>query len=178
MESIRLLAQEIRYHLRQWSKAPGFAITAVLTMAIGIGGVAAAFSITDTVLLRPLPFTGSQQLVTLHEEIEHGPGTGTLNMPAPDVIRMQREQRVFTGVAGFIGADYEFSGRGGPFRAQAERVSASLLPVLGAAPLLGRNFTEGEDQNAIPVALISYGLWKDRFGADPHAVGSTIALDR
>jgi putative ABC transport system permease protein len=94
------------------------------------------------------------------------------------VLTFQRETQAFSGVGGFIGASYELTGAGAPFEARAERVTASLIPLLGVRPLLGRTFTQQEDDNAAAVALISYGLWTRRLHADPGALGTTIDLDR
>ncbi len=167
---------DLRYGIRQLRKAPGFALTAVLTLAVGIGGVTAVFSIVDAVLLRPLPYAQADRLVRLHEGIEHQ--FESANLPAPDVIRFARENRAFSAVAGFIASRYEVSGAGLPFAAQAERVTASLFPMLGAQPLLGRVFTRDEDEKSAPLALISYGLWREKFQGDAGVVGRTVDLDR
>ena len=167
---------DLKYSVRQLRKSPGFTLTAVLTLAIGIGGVVAVFSLVEAVLLRPLPFADPGRLVRVHEGIEHE--FEAVNLPAPDVIQVARENRTFRAVAGFISADYELSGAGAPLRAHAERVTASLFPMLGTTPLLGRVFTQSEDELSAPVAMISYGLWRARFHADPHVIGKTVDLDR
>ncbi|HTY82978.1 MAG TPA: ABC transporter permease [Silvibacterium sp.] len=168
---------DLKFSWRQLRKSPGFALTAVLTLAVGIGGVTAVFSVVEAVLLRPLPYKDPSQLYVLHERIEHLL-EGEANLSAPDVLTFERENRVFSGVGGFIGASYEASGAGAPFRAQAERLTASVFPVLGIEPLLGRAFTQMEDDTSAPVAVISYGFWRERFQADPNVLGKTIELDR
>ncbi|MHB1673952.1 MAG: ABC transporter permease [Acidobacteriaceae bacterium] len=170
------LWNDLRYAFRQLRKSPGFAITAVLTLALGIGGMTAVFSVVESVLLRPLPFHDPDRLVSLHESTPHGPDRW--NVTAPDVLVFQRETKAFSGVGGFIGASYEMTGVGAPFEARAERVTASLFPVLGIGPILGRTFTQQEDENAAPVAVISYALWKERFQGDPTVLGRTVDLDR
>lgn len=169
------MLSDIRYTLRQLRKSPGFALTAVLTLAIAIGGVTAVFSIVEAVLLRPLPFREPNRLVTLHEGIAHS-FEGAL--PAPDVIQFAHDNRSFTGVGGFDSAEYELTGAGEPFHARAERVTAALFPVLGVTPILGRNFTQHEDDSAAPVAILSYTLWCTRYQADPKIIGRTVDLDR
>jgi putative ABC transport system permease protein len=162
--------------LRQLIRAPGFTLTAVLTLAIGIGGVTAVFSVVLAVLLRPLPFKDSGQLISLHEHIEgvsHG-----LNVTAPDLLTFERATNAFTAVGGFVGSGYELTGAGAPFKARAERVTASLFPLLGIDPMLGRTFTRQEDDDASPVVVISYALWKDRFHGDPNVLRTTVDLDR
>jgi putative ABC transport system permease protein len=173
---IEMLARDVRYALRQLRRAPGFTLTAVLTLAIGIGGVAAVYTVVETVLLRPLPFDEPGRLVRLHEGIEHM--LDEADLPAPDVIRFARDNQAFSQVAGYVASEFEVSGAGKPFQAKAERVTASLLPMLGAQPMLGRAFTQKEDEDAAPVAVISYAVWRERFLANPKAIGMTIDLDR
>ncbi len=88
-------------------------------------------------------------------------------MTAPDVLIFQRESKAFSGMGGYIGTGFDVTGAGAPFHAVAERVTASLFPTLGVNPLLGRTFTQKEDENAAPVTVISYSLWRERFQGDP-----------
>ena len=173
---LEALLLDVRYGLRQLRKSPAFAVTAVLTLALGIGGMTAVFSVVEAVLLRPLPFKDSGQLLSLHEWIREDPHP--FNVTAPDVLIFQRESKAFSGEGGYVGADYDVTGAGAPFHAVAERVTASLFPVLGIDPLLGRTFTQKEDENAAPVTVISYLLWRERFESDPDVLGKTIDLDR
>jgi putative ABC transport system permease protein len=173
---MRALVQDLCYTLRQLRKSLGFTFTAVLTLAVGIGGVTAVFSIVEGVMLRPLPFQDSGRLISLHERFEQD--SHELRMSAPDVLAFQRESEAFSGVGGFIAAAYELTGAGAPFKARAERVTSSVLPLLGIAPLLGRVFTQQEDDSASAVTLISYALWKERFHSHADVLGTTIDLDR
>ena len=167
---------DLKFAMRQLRKSPGFTLTAVLTLALGIGGVTAVFSVVDAVLLRPLPYPQSDRLVVLHEGIEHVFAESGLS--APDVITFACESKAFTGVGGFIGAQFEATGAGTPFRASAERMTAATFPVLGVKPVLGRFFTAEEDENSAPVTVISYALWQQRFGGAADVLGKTIDLDR
>jgi putative ABC transport system permease protein len=173
---MRTLVQDLRFAFRQLRKAPGFALTAVLTLAIGIGGVTAVFSVVQAVLLQPLPFNDPGALVSLHEHLEGD--FHELRMSAPDVLIFERESKAFSGVGGFIGSAYELTGAGAPLNARAERMTASLFPLLGIQPMLGRTFTQQEDDNSSAVAVVSYALWKERFHSDPNVLGTTIDLDR
>ncbi len=173
---IETLALDVRFTLRQLRKSPGFTLTAVLTLAIGIGGIAAVSSVVEAVLLRPLPFDEPGRLVRLHEGVEHQ--FELADLPAPDVIRFARDSHAFSQVAGFVSTEFEVSGAGKPFQARAERVNASLLPLLGTQPILGRSFTQSEDENSSAVAIISYALWRERFESDPKIIGATVDLDR
>lgn len=166
---------EIRHAFRRLRKAPGFTLIAVLTLAVAIGGVTAVFSIVESVLLRPLPFQDPGRLVRLHEGIAND---FEGDLPAPDVISFARDNRAFSAVGGFDSADFELTGAGAPFHARAECVTAPLFPLLGVTPMLGRNFTQREDDNAAPVAIISYALWNERFHSDPGILGRTIDLER
>jgi predicted permease len=169
------LLRDLRYALRQLARAPGFTLTAVLTLAIGIGGVTAVFSVVLAVLLRPLPFKDSGRLISLHEHIEGD--SHDLSVTAPDVLTFERENKAFSRVGGFIGSEFELTGAGAPFKARAERVTASLFPLLGIDPMLGRRFTQQEDDDASPVTVISYALWKERFHSE-KVLGTTVDLDR
>jgi predicted permease len=169
-------ALDLRYGLRQLGRSPAFAATAISTLALGIGGVTAVFSVVQTVLLRPLPFKDSGQLISLHELIDEDPHD--FKVTAPDVLTFQRESRAFSGEGGYIGAGYDLTGAGAPFHAEAERMTASLFPALGIDPLLGRSFTQLEDENAAPVTVISYSLWQERLQGDPNVLGKKIDLDR
>ena len=173
---LEALGRDVRFAVRQLRKSPGFTLTAVLTLAIGIGGVAAVYSVVEAVLLRPLPIKDSARLVRLHEGIEHQ--LDQADLPAPDVISFSRDNRTFAQVAGFVRAQFEVSGMGKPFQTKAERVTASLFPLLGVQPELGRAFTVAEDENSAPVALISYALWRERFQSSLAVIGATIDLDR
>jgi predicted permease len=173
---VETLLRDIRYALRQLGKSPGFTLTAVLTLAIGIGGVSAVYSVVEAVLLRPLPFYQPDRLVRLHEGVAHQ--FEPAGLPAPDVISFARDNKAFTALAGFAQASFEVSGAGKPFAAKAERITASLLPMLGMEPMTGRAFTQEEDEKAAPVTLISYSMWHERFQSNPNVLGATIDLDR
>jgi putative ABC transport system permease protein len=168
---------DLKFAWRQLRKSPGFSLTAVLTLALGIGGVTAVFSVVEAVLLRPLSYKDSASLFLLRERIEHLMD-GDANLSAPDVLTFARENKTFTGVCGFIGASFEASGAGAPFRARAERFTAAMFPVLGVEPVLGRTFTQQEDDTSAPVTVISHALWQERYQSDPHVLGKTIELDR
>jgi predicted permease len=167
----------MRYGLRQLRKSPAFSITAILTLALGIGGMTAVFSVVEAVLLRPLPFKYPAQLLSLHEQVDEDTPRD-FNVSAPDVLIFQRESKAFSGAGGYVGTAFDVTGAGAPLHATAERVTASLFPVLGVNPLLGRTFTAQEDENSVPVTVISYALWRERFHSDPGVLGTTIDLDR
>ena len=170
------LVRNLRYAFRQLRSSPGFAITAILTLTIGIGGTVAVFSVFDAVLLRPLPFKDADRLISIHEKADGD--SHELRVGAPDIPVIQREARAFSSVAGHVAATFELTGAGAPFEARAQRGSASLFSTLGVEPLLGRTFTQQEDDNSAPVALISYRLWQERFQGARKVLGLTVDLDR
>ncbi|MGA8938294.1 MAG: ABC transporter permease [Acidobacteriaceae bacterium] len=175
---IENLAQNIRYAIRQLLRSPGFAATAVLMLAFGIGATTAIFSIVDGVLLRPLPFPNPNRLVTLGDLVSGYHWTDPGFVTAPEVATYQRDTRSFQSLGAFAYASYALSGVGQPAQIQAGRMTPSVFSVLGVAPLLGRVFTSEEDRQKTRVAVLSYAAWKSRFNANPHVIGTTIDLDR
>jgi predicted permease len=169
------LLQDLRYGLRTLAKNPGFTAVAVLALALGIGANTAIFSVVNGVLLRPLPYPEPARLVTIYEKTAE---FGQSSVSYPDFLDWRREIHSFTDMAAFRGDDFNFTGSGQAEHLRGELVSASLLPVLGVNPLLGRNFLPQEDQQgAGGVVMLTYALWQRRFGADPNILGKTLTLD-
>ncbi len=169
--------QDLRYGIRLSLRAPGLAVATILTVALGIGATTAMFSVVYGVLLRPLPYRDADRLVNLWST---APKRG---LPRPyvgmaNVYDWKARNHVFEDIAVLRPiANFNLTGEGEPERLNAARTSASLFPVLGVSALLGRTFTEDEDEIGHErVALLSYGLWQRRFGGDPAVVGRTIAL--
>jgi predicted permease len=177
---IAAVLQDIRYALRQLRKSPGFALTAILTLAFGIAATTAIFSIVEGVLLRPLPFTDQKTLVTLGDELETS-GADALPSPAvaaPEIASYTRDTRAFSGLGGYAQTGYELAGAEESAQVSATRLTASVFPVLGVAPLIGRVFTAQEDTGSAPLAVLSYETWQSRFHGDAHVLGQKILLDR
>jgi len=173
------LLQNIRYALRQLRKSPGFTLTAVLTLAFGIGATTAIFSIVEGVLLRPLPFPEPGRLVTLGDVLEGVKyGADAPGVTAPGVRIYMRDTRSFSSLGGYQSSTYELSGAGEPAEINAARLTATMFPVLGVWPLVGRGFTQQEDEESEQVALLSYQTWQSRFHGDPQILGRKILLDR
>ncbi len=171
---------DLRFALRQLRKSPGFALTAVLTLAFGIGATTAIFSIVEGVLLRPLPFADPGRLVVLSDILQGANvgGNGEVGVTIPEILTYERDTRGFAALGGYERTGYELSGAGAPAEISAARVTASIFPLLGVAPLMGRTFTQQEDDTSQQVAVISYAMWHSRFHNDPHIVGHTIELNR
>jgi putative ABC transport system permease protein len=170
-------SQDLRYGLRVLRKSPGFAVVAILTLALGIGANTAIFSVVNAVLLSPLPYADSPRLVLIKEVL---PSAGALPMyvSGPDITPIRNLSHVFDGFAGFRDWTYELSGSGEPERIIANRASSELFPVLGVQPILGRNFSAEEERPGHPVAVLGYGLWQRRFGGSRDVLGQTVNLDR
>ena len=149
-------------------------------LALGIGATTAIFSIVEGVLLRPLPFPHSNRLVLLSDILQGVDvgGNGEAGVTAPDVQAYTRDTHSFESMGGYTQTVYELSGIGDPAQVTAARLSGGVLPTLQVAPLIGRFFTQQEDDNKVQVALLSYSLWQSRLHGDPHVLGSKILLDR
>jgi predicted permease len=172
------LWHDIRFALRQLRKSPGFTLTAVLTLAFGVGATTAIFSIVEGVLLRPLPFHAPSRLVALGDRLEGVDyGAGGFGVTAPGVRTYIRDTSAFSSLGGYTPTTYELSGVGTPTQINAARLTAGIFPTLGVSPLMGRPFTEQEDGSQ-QVALISYQTWRSRFHGDENILGRKILLDR
>ena len=168
------LRQDTRYALRVLGRGRGFAAVAVLTLALGVGANTAIFSVVRGVLLRALPYPEPERLVAVQSVIR---GSPTAVSP-PDFIDWRAQAKSFSGLAAYFLSTATLTGIGEPERLVQARVSANFFDVLGARPARGRGFLTGEDAIAAPrVAILSDGLWRRRFGADPSVVGRTIRLD-
>jgi predicted permease len=171
--------QDIRYTLRQLRKSAGFALTAILMLGLGIGATTAIFSIVEGVLLRPLPFPNSEHLVALGDILEGSNYTsGGSSVTAPDIRNYMRDTHSFTHLGGYGTKSFELSGSDEPQPVHASRMSGEVFSALGVAPLLGRVFTQQEDDQRQPLVVLSYSLWRSRFHGDAKVLGSKILLDR
>jgi putative ABC transport system permease protein len=171
------MMQDLRYAMRQLRNTPGFALTAILTLALGIGATTAIFSIVEGVLLRPLPFADAKRLVTFGDKLE-GVDLGAPAVPAAEGVKYMRETRSFDGLGVYRGDMYELSGAGEPAQINVTRMTASVFPTLGVSPAMGRVFTQQEDETKSQVVVLSYATWMSRFHGDPRAIGEAIELDR
>lgn len=168
-------SQDLRFASRQLRKSPGFTVTVVLTLALGIGATTAIFSLVEGILLRPLPFGDPDRLVLLGDHLAEGPG---ISVTAREIGDYANQASAFSSVGGYITANYEVSGGAMPEEVNAARFSTGVFPTLGVSPVLGRVFTQQEEDGHQPVAVISYALWTSRYHRDPRVMGSVIALDR
>jgi predicted permease len=170
-------AQDFRYALRMLGKSRGFTAVAVLTLAIGIGANTAIFSVVYAVLLKPLPYPHPDQLVVL-SEANPSAGIRVAFNSYQDFREFRDQNDVFSHIGGTTGHDLTLTGHGDPFQVDTAGVTPDLLATMGVKPLAGRTFLpEDGKQGAAPVVILSENLWRDRFGADAHAIGTTVNLD-
>jgi predicted permease len=172
--------KDLRFAIRQLLKSSGFTLTAVLTLAFGIGATTAIFSIVEGVLLRPLPFADPQRLVVLSDILAgtNIGGNGEVGVTAPEILTYQKETTSFASLGGYRQTGYELSGAGAPAQINASRLTASVFQVLGVPALMGRTFTPQEDEGHQQVAVISYEMWHSRFNGASNILGQKILLDR
>jgi putative ABC transport system permease protein len=150
-------ARDAAYALRQVRRNPVFSGIAIATLALGIGGMTAMFSAFDAVLLRPLPYADADRLVMIWDDMTGGGRSGHAPAPA-EVLAWRRHNTVFTDVAATQPTEATLSGDSEPEQVPARKATANLWSVLGVKPLIGRVFTEEEDDKGVRVAVISYGL--------------------
>ena len=175
------LTRDARHMARGLRKSPVFTITVVLTLALGIGGNTAIFSVVDQLLLRPLPYPDGDRLVTVYESLPfvHGNDRNLRNSVSPaNWLDWQSENHTLQGIAAWRTFTLTLTGVGDPLRLNAQLVSSEFFPLLGVPPLLGRTLSEADDQpNAPPVAVLSYQLWQRRFGGDAAVIGRVVQLN-
>ena len=172
-----ILRQDLRYTGRTLRRSPGFSATAVLITALGVGAVTAAFSVTDHVLIRPLPLADAERLVQLWED-PSGDGQSQ-NEPSPPNYRdWKRASKSFEAMGAYHWLGANLVGSGTPQHLEGVGVDADLLPMLGVRPLIGRVFEPGDHvAGAAGTLLLSEGTWKRRFGGDPGIAGKKVLLD-
>jgi predicted permease len=172
-----VLSQDIRYALRSLGRAPGFTVVALLTLALGIGGTTAIFSVVDAILLRPLPYPDPAAIVTVGRVTPNrsdGPGSFA---PA-DYIDYKRDSRSFSAFAGYRVDIVDLSGSGEPVRLNAVETTAGFFDVFGLPALAGRTYSESTDSPKGPrICVVSADFWRQHLGAKNDAVGQTIRLN-
>jgi len=172
--------RDLKVAVRHLLKSPGFTTTAVLMLALGIGATTAIFSIVEGVLLRPLPFPHPDRLMVLADIIQGADvgGNDEAGVTVPDIRNYTRDTHSFSSLGGYQQTGYELSGLDEPAAINATRMTGGVFPALGVSPLLGRVFTQEEDEQHQLVAVLSYGTWQSRFHGEAGILGKKILLDR
>ena len=170
------MLQDLRYGLRMLAKSPGFTAIAVLSLALGIGANTAIFSLVNAALLKPTPVHHADRLVSVFMTDQRNPG----NLPLSHLnYRDLRDQnQVFSEMAGFSFAQVNWSTGAESEQIPLQVVSGNYFTVLGAQPALGRTFLPEEDQQPVPVVVLSHGFWERSLGRDANIVGKTLTLNR
>jgi putative ABC transport system permease protein len=181
LNPIETLIQDLRYGVRTLMKSPGFAFVAVLTLALGIGANTAIFSVVNGVLLRPLPYYEPERLVMVWADrpiMQAQTGLPDFPVTVADFVDWRNQNQVFEHMAAMEGWRMNLTDGGEPESVIGLRASASLFPLLGARLAMGRAFLPEEDRaGADRVVVLSHGLWRQRYGADPKIIGQKITLN-
>ena len=169
------LCRDLRFEARQLRRAPGFALTAVFTLALGICASVTILAFVDAALLAPLPYADSTRLVGVFERVEAFPRS---NLSYLDFVDWRRMNSVFSSLSAYQGSGMTLTAAAGAERAPAARVSDDFFRTLGVVPILGRDFRSGEDLAGAPrITILSYGAWQARYGGRDDAIGSRVVLD-
>jgi len=172
-----ILRQDLRHTVRSLSRAPGFAATAIVVTALGVGATTATFSILDSAWLRPLPFPEPERLVRVWQD-QTFRGYPQLEVSPPNFRDFQRMSGSFEAMGASHSETANLVGQGEPRRLEGEAVTAELLPLLGVAPAFGRGFSAADDAAGAPgTVLLSDALWKSQFGGDPSVLGRSVSLN-
>src|SRR5271169_1689831 len=167
--------QDLKFSLRVLAKSPGFTLVAILTLALGIGANTAIFSVVNAVLLRPLPFKDSAQLVVMRETYKL---VGNVSVSYPDFLDWRQQSHAFSAMAIVNNVGFNLSGVTQPENIGGYAVSPNFLALVGVRPLLGRDLLASEEKpGTAPVVLLSYQLWQSHLGGDPGVIGRSITLD-
>ena len=173
------LRSDVRYALRVLRKTPGFALVAIVTLALGIGADSAVFSVINAVLLRPLPFCDPQQLIFIggYDTRHAATQIPARSLSYPDFLDIRTRSRTIQDVAMYSNSGFTLTGVGEPMHVKGDNVSAGTFRLLGIRPALGRDFLPDEDQPGHHVAIVSDAFWRSRLNADPGAIGRSIGLN-
>ena len=172
------MPNDFRYALRTFVRAPGFALVAVLTVALGIGANTAIFTVVNALLIRPLPYANADRLVMVWQDLRARGGPADEWATPGNYADWRKEKNIFADVAVITGWRPTLLGGAEPEPIPGEQVSHEYFSVLGIKPAVGRTFTETDDvPNAPRVAVIGFGLWQRRFGGDASIVGRTVSLN-
>lgn len=170
-----LLRQDIRHTLRTLRRSPGFTVTAIAVTTLGVGATTAAFSITDHVLIRPLPFADPQRLVTLWEKLPNYP---QMEASPANYRDWKRLSSVFESIGAYRGLEVNLSGDGQPAHIEGVCMTSDIFPILGVKPALGRVFSAEDDRTGAPgTVVLSDTLWRTRFGAESNILNRKLLFD-
>ncbi len=172
---LETLLQDLRYALRQLRRSPGFTVTAILMLGLGIGASIAIFAFVDAALIKPLPYADPTRLADV---AEHGVAFPRSNLSMMDFRDWQKMNKVFSSLEAYTGSGYLLATPSGVEPVPAARISDGFFRTLGVKPILGRDFYSGEDQPTAPATtILPYSTWQHRFGGRRDIIGQTISLN-
>jgi len=173
---VRQFLTDLRYGARTLAKSKGFTLIAVVTLALCVGANTAIFTLVNAVLLRPLPYPHADRLMWVSEFLPHIHSHTTIG---PDYVAWRDHAKSFEKIAAYDSDNFNASGAGEPVRVEAGEVTSTFFPLFNVRPILGRPFNPEEDEPgaAAPVVLLTYGFWRDHFGAQSDAIGKSLVLN-
>lgn len=171
------LRQDIRFECRMLARNPGFTISVILILALGIGANTAIFSVVNAVLLRPLPYTDPDRIIQVQEQ-KLRQGIRNVGSSHPTLIYWRRHNQVFQDIAGLESRRFYVTELEKPRELFGSAVSPAYFSVMGMKPMLGREFLPEEEQPGRGhVVMLSFPFWREHMGADPHAIGKFLNLN-
>jgi putative ABC transport system permease protein len=172
---VDILRQDLRYFGRTLRQSPGYALTVVAIAGLGIGATTAAFSITNHVLLRPLPFPDADRLVTVYEKETH---YSRMELSPPNYSDWKAQSKSFEAFGAYTDLSANLAGEGEPERLKGAVLTSDVLPLIGVRPVIGRWFTADEDRRGVAgTVILSYSLWQAKFGGSDSVLGKKLLLD-
>src|SRR5262245_18784570 len=172
------ILNDLRYAGRSLRRARGFTLAAVLTLALSIGATSAIFNVVNSVLLLPLPFVDAERLVFVRESDHPDVADQAFPVSPGDFLDWREQNRVFAEIGAIETEGFNLAGDAPPERVEGAAISASVFPMLGVTPALGRAFAGQDDRPGAPrVVMLSHGLWQRRFGGDPNVLGRGVSLN-
>jgi putative ABC transport system permease protein len=170
------LLHDLHFAFRMLGKSPGFTAIAALSLALGMGGTTTLFSVVNSVLLRPLPYQNSRRLLRIEET---HPRSSSIAVTYATFLDLQRQARTIENASAYREWIFNVTGRAEPAQISGALVSGNFFASLGATPMLGRTILPEDDQPGASnqVVILSYSLWRSRFGADPHILGQTLMVN-
>jgi predicted permease len=174
---VESIMQDLRYALRLLLHSPGFTITCVLILAIGIGATTAIFSLVNSVLLQPLPFPQSSRLVWVSQKDHSVPGVVPESLSYPDYFDWRAQNHTLEGIASYTGSTATITLKGDSQRFDIQTVSSNFFQVLRSSPMIGRDLSWEDERPGNRTVMLSYSFWQSQFGAEPGIVGKSITMN-
>src|SRR5437660_866743 len=175
---LEILVRDAALAVRLLRRNPTYALTALLTLALGLATTTAIFAVIDATLLRPLPFADPGRLVSLNSMLPAANGVEIqFALTEIEIVRWGDAKNTLEGIEALAPKAFALTGAGEPAVVRGGAVTSDLFSTLGVAPLRGRVFTKDEERKRAPLAVIGYGLWQRRFSGSPATIGQSIALD-